>query len=138
MVSLKVSTAVKPPAFAHGFPLTIEVKITVKGNKKPLANETEVSTVLGANLQDGKLQVKIWARKSAGGLFSSWNMYVESLLSFDAPFPMTFNVLQIDWSFNYLPTSHYQRRRHHHHRFQHHHHPYTTIQPHTTTPNELK
>ena len=33
-------------------------KITVKGDKKPLADETKLSTVLGANLQDGELQVK--------------------------------------------------------------------------------
>jgi len=83
MVSLTISAAAKPPAFAYGFPLTIDVnpeatvgevkaaittkfpkfspsrqKITVKGDKKPLSDETELSTVLGANLQDGELQVK--------------------------------------------------------------------------------
>ena len=101
MVSLTVSTAAKPPAFARSFPLTIDVqpeatvgqvkaaitakfpkvrvyislfvscpltlgeqfgaarqKITVKGGKKPLADETKLSTILGANLQDGQLQVK--------------------------------------------------------------------------------
>jgi len=80
---LTVSTAAKPPAFARSFPLTIDVKpeatvgqvkaaitakfpkfvparqkITVKGDKKPLADETKLSTILGANLQDGQLQVK--------------------------------------------------------------------------------
>ncbi|KAF9048866.1 3-oxo-5-alpha-steroid 4-dehydrogenase-domain-containing protein [Panaeolus papilionaceus] len=83
MVSITISSASKPPSFARGFPLTVDVspnatvadvkaaiaakfpkfyparqKVVLKGDKKGLANEVELSTVLGAQLKEGELQVK--------------------------------------------------------------------------------
>lgn len=83
MVSLTVLSASKPPSFARGFPLTIEVtpeatvadvkasiaakvpkfstlrqRISVKDDKKPLEDETKLADVLGEQLRGGELQVK--------------------------------------------------------------------------------
>ncbi|KAF8960058.1 3-oxo-5-alpha-steroid 4-dehydrogenase-domain-containing protein [Flammula alnicola] len=82
MVQLTISAVSKTPS-RNGFPLTIEVaqeatvadvraaivakvpkfkpsrqRITVKGEKKPLEDETKLSDVLGAQLKDWELQVK--------------------------------------------------------------------------------
>ncbi|TFK33464.1 3-oxo-5-alpha-steroid 4-dehydrogenase-domain-containing protein [Crucibulum laeve] len=83
MVSLTISSASKPPSFAKGFPLTIDVtsdttvadvkasiaakfpkfysarqKISLKTDKKALSDDTKLSTLLGSQLQGGELQVK--------------------------------------------------------------------------------
>ncbi|KAJ3513520.1 hypothetical protein NLJ89_g2899 [Agrocybe chaxingu] len=84
MVQLTISTASKPPPFARGLPLTIDVapdatiasvkaaivakypkfksarqRITLKGEKKPLIDETTLSDAFGGQFKDGaELQVK--------------------------------------------------------------------------------
>ncbi|KAF8621986.1 hypothetical protein AX15_007341 [Amanita polypyramis BW_CC] len=83
MVAVTISPSSKPPSFARGLPITINIahdatianvkeavakrfpefypsrqKISPKGDKKALDDDTRVSTVLGEKAQSGELQVK--------------------------------------------------------------------------------
>jgi hypothetical protein len=73
-------------------------KITVKGDKKPLADEVELSSVLGANLHDGELQVK-----DLGAQISWRTVFIVEYVRLRTSYPVSSKILRLDWSFDYPP-----------------------------------